>query len=112
MTDHQFYSWLHDSIEDTYLTYQKLKQTFGQEIAEIVFAVTDELGRNRKERHEKTYPKIGAHGWKAVAIKLAYRIANVEHSMTYSHDLVNMYGKEYMEYSKALYFESAELKPM
>jgi (p)ppGpp synthase/HD superfamily hydrolase len=105
-------AWLHDSIEDTYLTYNKIKQTFGIEVAEIVFAVTDELGRNRQERHDKTYPKIVACGWKAVAIKLADRIANVEHSIRNNHDLFDMYRREYEEFAKALYFDCVELKPM
>ena len=105
-------AWLHDSIEDTYLTYNKIKQVFGIEVAEIVFAVTDELGRNRAERHDKTLPKIQAAGWKAIAVKLADRIANVEHSVKSNHELFDMYRREYAEFSHALYSESQEVKPM
>ena len=104
--------WLHDAIEDTYLTYSKIKHTFGFEVAEIVFAVTDELGRNRQERHDKTYPKIVLCGWKAVAVKLADRIANVEHSLNNNHALFNMYRKEYPEFSKALYFPDPNLQEL
>lgn len=49
--------WLHDVIEDTYLSYSKLVREFNKEIADLVFAVSNELGKNRKERNIKTYPK-------------------------------------------------------
>jgi (p)ppGpp synthase/HD superfamily hydrolase len=70
---------LHDVIEDGNLSYNDIKKEFGKEIAEIVYAVTDELGRNRKERKEKTYPKIRAN-WKATVVKICDRIANMKHS--------------------------------
>ena len=43
---------LHDVLEDTELSYNDIKTAFGEEVAEIVYSVTDELGRNRKERKE------------------------------------------------------------
>lgn len=72
-------AWLHDAIEDTRTSYNDIKARFGVDVAELVYAVTDERGRNRKERHDKTYPKIKAFGNKAVQLKLADRIANVEY---------------------------------
>ena len=62
-------------------------------MAEIVYAVTDELGRNRKERKEKTYPKIKAN-WKATAVKICDRIANATQSRDYNKGLFEMYKKE------------------
>ena len=53
---------LHDTLEDGDLSYNDIKKAFGFIIAEIVFAVTDELGRNRDERKAKTYPKIREKG--------------------------------------------------
>jgi (p)ppGpp synthase/HD superfamily hydrolase len=47
--------WLHDTMEDCNVSFQDLKNIFGEKIAEIVYCVTDELGRNRKERKAKTY---------------------------------------------------------
>lgn len=49
-------------------------------MAEIVFCVTNEQGRNRKERIKRTYPKIRNNRW-AQFVKLCDRIANVEHSL-------------------------------
>lgn len=85
---------LHDTLEDTSLSYNDLKSYFGTEVAEIVYAVTDELGRNRKERKSKTYPKIRAN-WKAAVVKVCDRIANVEHSSTHGNaKLFKMYEEE------------------
>jgi (p)ppGpp synthase/HD superfamily hydrolase len=92
---------LHDVMEDGSLSYNDIKNYFGEEVAEIVFAVTDELGRNRKERKSKTYPKIRKH-WKAVAVKLCDRIANMTHSATYSPKMISMYRKEHEAFKEAL----------
>lgn len=94
--------WLHDSSEDTTLHYNDIRQHFGEEVAEIVFAVTDELGRNRKERKLKTFPKIRANN-KAITIKLADRMANISHGLRMNSKQVQMYRKEYPEFRKALY---------
>jgi|AntAceMinimDraft_12_1070368.scaffolds.fasta_scaffold37445_3 (p)ppGpp synthase/HD superfamily hydrolase len=69
-------SGLHDVLEDTELSYKDIKKAFGEGLTEIVSAVTDELGRNRKERKQKTYPKIIANS-KATVVKVCDRIANV-----------------------------------
>jgi (p)ppGpp synthase/HD superfamily hydrolase len=62
-------AWLHDSIEDTRVSYNDIRDRFGEKVAELVFAVTNERGRNRKERNEKTYPKIFAAGENALVLK-------------------------------------------
>ncbi len=71
---------LHDALEDTPTNYNDILRAFGIEAAELVYAVTDEVGRNRHERHEKTYPKMLEYP-PAITLKLADRIANVEHSI-------------------------------
>jgi (p)ppGpp synthase/HD superfamily hydrolase len=84
---------LHDTLEDTSLSYNDIQKAFGKEVAEIVFCVTDELGRNREERKEKTYPKIQSN-WKATVVKICDRIANIEQSRSYNQKLFDMYKKE------------------
>lgn len=103
--------WLHDVIEDTSITFTDIFNEFGRVIARIVFACTDEPGKNRRERHERTYPKLMAAGRDAIAVKLADRIANVSHSIKYNHGLFSMYKKEYPEFKKALHIPG-ELKDM
>jgi len=84
---------LHDTVEDTDISYKDIHSAFGEEIAEIVYAVTDELGRNRKERKAKTYPKIKAN-WKATAVKICDRCANITHSCGYNKRMYDLYKKE------------------
>lgn len=89
-------AWLHDTIEDTPTTYQDLKQLFGVEVAELVWAVTDELGRNRKERKARTYPKIFA-SFESTILKLADTAANVEAALAGEQKILQMYLKEWTE---------------
>lgn len=89
--------YLHDAIEDGNLSYNKIKKNFGEDVAEMVFCVTDEIGRNRKEKKEKTLPKTASNR-NAVILKLADRIANIEHG-----GKIDMYRKEYPEFRQALY---------
>jgi len=94
--------YLHDVMEDTAISYNDIKNQFGEEIAEIVYAVTDELGRNRKERKAKTYPKIKANE-DAIIVKLADRIANVRNSLKHKPEMAKMYAKEFEGFKEALY---------
>ena len=50
--------WLHDTLEDTETTYEVLMSEFGKETADIVFAVTNELGTNRSAKFHNTALKI------------------------------------------------------
>ena len=93
---------LHDSMEDGNLSYNDNKTYFGVEVAEIIFAVSDEMGRNRKEKKAKTYPKIRAN-WKAVAVKLCDRIVNIEHSKEYTPKMMEMYKKEQADFKEAIH---------
>lgn len=88
---------LHDILEDTSLSYNDIKNEFGEEVADIVYAVTDELGKNRHERHVRTYPKI-RENWKAEAVKVCDRLANLIESNRINSRFVNMYIKEHEEF--------------
>lgn len=88
---------LHDVLEDTKIGYQEIKNKFGEEVAEIVYCVTDELGRNRKERKLKTYPKI-RENWKATVVKICDRISNIEHSKLTDKKKLNMYLSEQYDF--------------
>lgn len=92
---------LHDVLEDTKVTYTELKEKFGEEVAEIVYAVTDELGRNRRERKKKTYPKIRSN-WKATVVKICDRIANIEYSKKSNPSMLKMYREEHESFISAI----------
>jgi (p)ppGpp synthase/HD superfamily hydrolase len=98
--------YFHDTGEDTALAYTKLKKNWGLDIAEMVYCVSDELGRTRKEKKEKTLPKTASNP-KAIILKLADRIANVEMG-----GKLDMYIKEYGEFKKALYTKGTNAEPM
>ena len=91
---------LHDVIEDTMATYKDVKENFGEEVAEIVYCVTDELGRSRKERKSKTYKKI-RNNPKSIVVKLCDRISNITESMgseNYNLKLMKMYLDEHIDF--------------
>ncbi len=92
-------SWLHDVVEDTPCKLKEIEEMFGPDVARLVQAVTNEDGPNRKTRHALTYPKIREAGEKAIQLKLADRIANVESG----GNLVGMYRKEHEDFKRALY---------
>lgn len=92
---------LHDTLEDTDLTYDELRDEFGSKVADLVFAVTNEPGANRKERFLKTYPKIRANP-DAVVLKLADRIANVIHALQSNPEILEMYRKEWFTFEQEL----------
>jgi (p)ppGpp synthase/HD superfamily hydrolase len=76
---------------------------FGRRVADLVHRVTNEEGKNRRERHEKTYPKIQASD-DAITLKLADRIANIEASYELNDEgKMEMYAKEYKGFRDKLY---------
>lgn len=86
--------WLHDILEDTNTSYSELKTNFGENVANLVYLVTNEIGKNRQEIWEKTKTKISTDV-KAVIIKVADRIANIEYSLQHKNkQKFNMYISE------------------
>jgi GTP pyrophosphokinase len=96
--------YLHDSIEDGDLTYNKIKKVFGYNVAEIVLACTDPSdARNRKEKKERVMVKLIQYP-KAIPTKLADRIANLEHSIRMQNtDKSEMYLNEHTTFKSKLY---------
>jgi len=96
-------AWLHDVLEDTAVKYKTLRYYFGKNVADLVSAVTDEPGKNRKERKAKSLPKIRSFGKEAVFIKLCDRLANISSCINNNSDLLQMYSKEHKQFVEALY---------
>lgn len=105
-------AWLHDVLEDTPAAFDEVLQVFGKEVADLVYAVTNEPGANRKERHKLTYPKIKAAGPDAIRLKLADRISNVRASLASESRLLKMYVNEHYDFCVYLYYYRDDLKPM
>src|SRR5690242_10741006 len=71
--------YLHDVLEDTPTTRKEIDERFGAGIGDMVWAMTDEPGSNRRERQLKTYVKLreACKPYPTILnVKLADRIAN------------------------------------
>ena len=94
--------WLHDVIEDTRQTYNNVFDVAGKEVADIVYALTNEKGKTRKERaNDKYYEGIRNTPW-AVFVKLCDRIANVQYSKDTESRMFEMYRKENIQFLEKL----------
>lgn len=101
-------AWLHDTIEDCRLTYNDIKSVAGYEVAEIVYALTNEKGKNRSERASDVYYKgIRETSW-ATYVKLCDRLANVKYSLGANSRMYNVYRKEHEHFVNQLIVESAD----
>jgi (p)ppGpp synthase/HD superfamily hydrolase len=104
---------LHDTIEDTGLNYNDIKSISNPIVADFVYNVTNELGKNRKERAEKTYPKIASCKY-ATFIKLCDRISNMKfgYLLDDGKGMFRKYQKEHPDFYNALHPSSTEFEPM
>lgn len=97
-----FGAYFHDAIEDARMTYNdvlRLSKTFMNDeqatiATEIVYALTDEKGRNREERgSEKHYADI-RNTLYAPFVKWCDRYANYKHSLNIGSKMASVYSKE------------------
>ena len=95
-------AWLHDVVEDTPVTVAALREEFGEELATLVWRLTDEDGPTRRDRQTATHAKIRADA-RAVRVKLADRLANVESAQERQSHLVGMYRKEFAQFRRDLW---------
>jgi (p)ppGpp synthase/HD superfamily hydrolase len=97
-------TYLHDVLEDTETTADELRKLFDDRIVELVQAVTDGEGKNRKERKANTYIAIRATGVPALAVKLADRLSNAKTSGLAKgvSDMLKMYRKEEIDFELGL----------
>jgi (p)ppGpp synthase/HD superfamily hydrolase len=97
--------YCHDLIEDARMTYNDVKNVLGEEVAEIVYALTNEKGRTRKERaNDKYYQGIRETHF-ASFVKVCDRIANVRNSKTDGSRMFEMYKKENQNFIDKIYDE-------
>ena len=87
-------TWAHDLIEDCRTSYNDVNEHLGQGVADIVYAVSNEKGKSRKERANDNYYKGIRETRGAVFVKLCDRIANVQYSKMTKSRMFEMYKKE------------------
>lgn len=94
--------WLHDTIEDCRLTYNDILKVAGEDVANIVYAVSNEKGKNRKERaNDLYYFGIRNTAW-ATYVKFCDRLANVKYSKDTNSKMLSVYKKENADFVKSL----------
>lgn len=92
----------HDTLEDCGVSYNDLKKKIGEFAADIVYDVSNELGKNRKERAERTYPKTKKNNY-AIFVKCCDRLANAKFSeIENPNPMFQKYVKEYSNFRKEL----------
>lgn len=95
-------AWAHDTIEDARKTYNDVKSELGEEVAEIVYALTNEKGKTRKDRANAKYYLGIRNTPYATFVKLCDRIANMEHSISTGSKMAAMYAKEFDHFESVL----------
>lgn len=96
---------LHDALEDTDTTEAELHEKFGATVLNIVRACTKtEKDLCRRCAFRRTVPALLTTPY-ALPVKLADRLANMQHSLeTGSHQL-RMYVREYADFKSLLWSE-------
>jgi len=87
-------AWGHDLIEDTRTNYNDILKVSNIKIAELIYALTNEKGKNREERGNNKYYEGIRNTEGASTIKLCDRIANVKYSKMTKSRMFEMYKKE------------------
>lgn len=97
--------WCHDLIEDCRETYNDVKRNTIEQVADIVYAVTNEKGRNRKERQNERYYRGIVNTPGALFVKLCDRLANIKYSVYTKGMMLKVYRDEHDEFVESLYDE-------
>lgn len=104
-------TWGHDLIEDTRVSYNDVKEQLGESAADIIYAVTNEKGKNRKERANDKYYEGIRNTPGAAFVKLCDRIANVQYSKMTGSRMFEMYKKENDDFIVKVGYDSTNTHP-
>jgi len=86
---------LHDTIEDTPVSYQDVLETFGKRVADGVFALTKNEALPKEERMLDSLKRIVDQGVEVRMVKMADRINNLQPPPTHWDDAKKIkYRKE------------------
>jgi (p)ppGpp synthase/HD superfamily hydrolase len=109
--------WGHDLIEDTRVSYNDVKNKldhYGYShsyVADIIYALTNEKGKNRKERANEKYYEGIRNTPGAVFVKLCDRIANVRYSKMIKSSMYEKYKKENEDFMIQLGYSEQPSQP-
>ena len=87
--------WGHDLIEDGRMSWNDIKNSFGADVADIIWGCTDSSGKNRIERHDEAYWERLTGNRLSVFVKLADRMANMLYSLSTNSSMFDKYKQEW-----------------
>ncbi len=101
-------AWLHDAVEDTDLTIERIDDWVHPDVGALVEMVTDPKGPNRRARKTALYERfhrMRLSDWRrepVAFVKLADRLANVRSCVaTENRALLEMYAQEHPTFRRA-----------
>jgi (p)ppGpp synthase/HD superfamily hydrolase len=93
----------HDLLENTNTNYENVFEYLGENVSNIIFAVTHPIGRNRKEKNSIEYFEKIRNTKNAVFVKLCDRIANVTYSKSNGNaQKLQMYKDEHKDFERMI----------
>lgn len=101
--------YLHDVVEDTTVPLDKIRETFGEHVADCVKLLTDEPGADRAIRKALSHAKLAKVKRKqelALIVKAADRLANLRMGISKPHlsrGMLDRYALEHYAFRKAAY---------
>lgn len=98
----------HDLVEDARLTYNDVKELYGVEVADVVFACTELRGKNRSERHGPEYIKGLQESRLGTYVKICDIIANMTMGLRTGSSMLKKYRKEYPHTRENLFRQEFE----
>ena len=87
-------AWLHDAMEDRGVSYNEIKNRFNVRVADLVYGVTTEKGRNRDERANDDYYCTMRSIRGASFLKICDRYCNVSEGILTGHSMLARYAEE------------------
>ena len=106
-------TWGHDLIEDCRISFNDACKHLGLEVAEIIYAVSNEKGKTRGERANPRYYEGIVETPGAVFVKLADRIANVQYGKMTKSSMFDKYKAENDHFIESIgYDQEHPLKEM
>lgn len=99
--------WLHDVIEDCRWTYNDVKKKFNEQVAEIVYAVSNEKGKNRAERANDKYYRGIRNTKHATFVKMCDRLANIKYSKETNSRMLKVYNEEHVDFLTKIILKQA-----
>jgi (p)ppGpp synthase/HD superfamily hydrolase len=98
-------AWGHDLIEDCRVSYNDIIKEEVPQVADIIYACTNNKGKSRSERADTTYYKGIRATPGASIVKVCDRIANVKYGVLTGSRMPLMYKAENAHFKKELMSE-------